>query len=360
VPSYIAGSKIGLSHYVIPRDPYSTGARMKTSSDGDIAIETKYFEVAAAEASPDPDPTRTILAMQDVQENDSVTNFGTTNWNYRNIQQVRTAGFASVVDTGCSGGSATAIAALASVGGPRTLLEIEGSLWAYNQYNVVNYGDIGTSDWNKMVANVSIVKTNLYGGQSAQALANTFYISIGHFQPITAAVKTDTFDGVDKYIFNAMEIWGGDCYNCLVTYGHDVYSLNTVLDPGATDSMSWGIKFACQCNSNYDLRRGRLVEAVRMNPAASGVSYDNPVQLEGFSYNKGYSSLGLAFLYPALPTNFSANGRFPFRVRYAGQKFPAETVNSFRQFNVLDFKDMDGQGGEINNLKTKDGRTIVW
>jgi len=128
-------------------------------------------------------------------------------------------------------------------------------------------------------------------------------------------------------------------------------------------SHSAGIKFACQCNSNYDLRRGRLVEANRMYPAATGVVYDDGasgVRLEGFSYNKGYSSTGLGFLYPALPVNFSTTGTFPFRVRYAGQKFIGETIDSFRRFGVLDFKDMDGHGGEINNLKTKDGRTIAW
>ena len=362
VDNYVAGSKMSLSHWVIPRTVF--GANMKASSDSDataLAFETKYFEVAAAEGAgtKDPDPNKEILAIQDMSENSTITNFGPGNWSYINCQGFAAAGLPTV-ENAC--GAAGSIASSGSAGGPRTLIEIDGSFYGYNLYPGTNYGDVGAvvTNLNKMMTNVTVEKTSLYGGQSPEALANTFYISVGHFQPITTAVKADTFDGVDKYIFDEIEIYGGDCYNCLITYGH---SLAGVAPPfttsGADPVHSWGIKFACQCNSNYDLRRGRLVEAVRMYPATAGVNYTTP-QLEGFSYNKGYSSTGLAFLYPALPTNFSISGQFKFRIRYGGQKFPGETIDSFRVFNSLDFKDTDGQGGEINNLKTKDGRTIVW
>lgn len=357
IQNYTTGSDLTVSHFVIPRDAYSTGARMKTSSDGDQAFETKYLEVAAAEATPDPDPSKPILAKQDFQEGESTTNFGSGNWNYYN--QTRFSALAApTVDSACSGG-AYAFGGTGGVGGPRTLFEIDDALWGYNQYNVTNYGDITNANLNNIIGNITITKTNLYGGQSPQALANTFYISTGHFQPITAQVKTDTLSG-GNYVFNNVDVWGGDCYNCLITYGNTLYG-PTIFNPSFADPQnSWAIKFACQCNSNYDLRKGRLVEAVRMYPAAAGVGYTASPLLEGFSYNKGYSSQGLAFLYPALPVNFSTSGTFPFRVRYAGQKFIGEIVNSFRNFAVLDFKDMDGHGGEINNLKTKDGRTIAW
>lgn len=363
VSNYATGSRLSLSHWVIPRNVF--GANMKASSDGGDAIETKYLEIAAAEGAPDPDPNKGISAIQDVLEAQTVTNFGSGNWSYYNTQGFGAA--VSAIDVACSG--AIALASTASVGGPRTLVEIEDSFYGYNQYNATNYGDIGAASINKMIANVTVEKTNLYGGQSEAALANTFYISTGHFQPITAAVKADTLSGND-YVFNNVEIWGGDCYNCLITYGH---SLEDITGPapfafGGFKTHSWGIKFACQCNSNYDLRRGRLIEAVRMTTMAlgapSGVAYNDgtasPTRLEGFSYNKGYSSTGTPFLYPALPVNFSTAGQFKFRIRYAGEKFPGETVDSFRVFNPLDYKDTDGQGGEINNLKTKDGRTVVW
>jgi len=365
VSNYTAGSKLSLSHWAIPR--VFAGVNMKSSSDGDAtgngvtAIETKYFEIAAAEATPDPDPNKEILAIQDVAEGASITNFGPGNWSYYNQQGFN--GAPSAVDGACNA-FAINIANSGSNGGNRSVVEIDGSFWSYNQYNVVNYGDVLNTSDNKIIANVTVSKSSLYGGQTPEALANTFYISVGHFQPITAAVKTDTFDGVDKYIFDGIEIWGGDCYNCLITYGHSLAGVglfNSVPPPIPTNS--WAIKFACQCNSNYDLRRGNLPEAIRMYPAAAGLVYNvaavTPI-LEGFSYNKGYSSTGLSFLYPSLPVNFSTTGNFPFRVRYAGQKFIGEAIDSFRRFGVLDFKDMDGHGGEINNLKTKDGRTIAW
>lgn len=365
VENYIAGSKLSLSHWVIPRNVF--GAKMKASSDGDTgapftrcAFETKYFEVAAAEAIlPDPDPNKEMLAIQDMGDNTSITNFGPGNWTYWNQQ-----GFGAgvpVVDAACNP-FAVVLTSTGSVGGSRSLAEISGSFWDYDKYNVINYGDVLNTSDKKIMANITVEKSNLYGGQTAEALSNTFYISTGHFQPITAAVKTDTFDGVDKYIFNDVEIWGGDCYNCLITYGHSLAGTGNFSGGLNNPTHSWGIKFACQCNSNYDLRRGNLPEAIRMWPKASGLVNDPVlgVRLEGFSYNKGYSSTGLPFLYPALPVNFTNSGQFRFRIRYGGEKFPGETVDSFRTFNTNDYKDTDGHGGEINNLKSKDGRTIVW
>lgn len=360
VNSYATGSRVSISHWVIPRT--FAGANLKASSDGGDALETKYLEIAAAEGTPDPNPDFTITGIQDVTEGQTVTGFGVGNWDFYNNQAFGPIA-APAIDAACS--APVAVANKTSVGGPRTLIEIEGALYGYNQYPVTGYGDVLASDPNKLMANITVSKTSLYNGQSPQALANTFYISIGHFQPITAAVKTDTFNGVNKYIFNGVHVWGGDCYNCLITYGHslaDVTGVAPPFTPGAFQTTSWGIKFACQCNSNYDLRRGREVEAVRMYPALTGVVYNNGTTslLEGFSYNKGYSSTGLAFLYPALPTVFSNTGQFRFRIRFAGQKAPAQTTDVYRTFLVTDFKDTDGQGGEINNLKTKDGRTIVW
>lgn len=360
VPNYATGSNMDLSHWVIPRT--LAGINMKASSDGGNAIETKYLEVAAAEAVPAAQSLE-ILALANLNEAESISSFGSGNWQYFNSQSFGAA--VSAVDTACS--APVALANTASAGSPRTLIEVDGAFYGYNQGGVTNYGDITNANLNKMIANVSVVKTNLYGGQSDAALANTFYISTGHFQPITAQVKADTLSGGD-YVFNNVDVYGGDCYNCLVTLGHslaDVTGANIPpFTPGANATHSWGIKFACQCNSNYDLKAGRLVEANRMYPAATGVVYNNgtanPTLLEGFSYNKGYSSQGLNFLYPALPASFSSSGQFRYRIRYAGEKFPAETVDSFRVFNLLDFKDTDGHGGEINNLKTKDGRTVVW
>jgi len=84
------------------------------------------------------------------------------------------------------------------------------------------------------------------------------------------------------------------------------------------------------------------------------------VRLEDFSYNPSYNSEGVAFAYPALPTNYSKSGRFPSRTRFAGPKFLGETIDSFRLFSSLDFHDMDGRVGEINKIAIKDDRVIVW
>jgi hypothetical protein len=357
VSNYAVGSNISTSHWLKARNLF--GYNMTSSIDGDEAMETKYFEELAAETNVDPDRNYRITSLINISENEAVPNFGASSDNFMNQVQF-TGGPTNPTDGICYSIFPPNLESCPATGGMRTLLEVDGSVWAYNKYAAIFYYNLNSGftevDY-KMMVNVTVNKSNLYGGQNDAALANTFYISTGHFQPITTAVKADVFDGAN-YVFNNVEVWGGDCFTCLIDYGHSLY--NATLPFGvAYQSHSWGIKFACQCNSNYDLRRGRTVANNRMYPATTGVSYD-PAQLEGFSYNKGYSTQGLEFEYPALPVNHLSAGQFKFRVRFAGQKFPGETTDSFRIFNINDYKDTDGQGGEINNLKTKDGRTVVW
>lgn len=358
--NYGTNGNLKTSHWLNARQVL--GFSMKSSSDGDEATETKYFEQAAAETTGPPSRTYKISALQDVSEDQAITNFGVLNSTFWNRTAFTNTAPCLVTDGSCIVPFSTPnLRNCQAIGGKRTVVELNGSqVFDYNSTTVA-YANLGTAGDRKMMCNVFVDKSNLYGGQSETALANTFYISTGHFQPITAAVKTDTLSA-GNYVFNNVEIWGGDCYNCLVTYGHSLYDLT--LPPGVNySSYSWGIKFACQCNSNYDLRSGRLVEAVRMTAlgtiGGSTVSY-NPVRLEGFSYNKGYSSQGIAFLYPALPVNYIGSGQYKFRVRYSEEKIPGEVNDSFRTFAILDFKDMSAQSGEVNNLSTITDRTFVW
>lgn len=367
INNYAAGSKISTSHWVKPRDFFATGYNMKSSLDGPEATETKYFDELTTETIVTPERGYKISAITDVSENSSVANFGIGNHTFVNITQFMPfAG--NVVDGTCTATPLPNLSLTTAAGGMRTLVEVDGAVYAYDRGNVVPglvwYGDLNANfpemDY-KMMANVTVEKSNLYGGTNDDALANTLYFSTGHFQPITAAVKADTLSG-GNYVFNNVEIYGGDCFTCLVDYGHSLY--NSGAGAGTVyASHSWGLKFACQCNSNYDLRRGRTVSNNRMyavgTALTNSVSY-KPANIEGFSYNKGYSTEGIQFAYPALPVNYSQSGQFKFRIRYGGEKFPGETTDSYRVFNVQDYKDTDGHGGEINNLKTKDGRTIVF
>ena len=63
------------------------------------------------------------------------------------------------------------------------------------------------------VINQSPKKSNLYGGSSDAALAATKYISTGHYQEINSTILTAIKQVGGEYIFNGIEIFGGDSYS---------------------------------------------------------------------------------------------------------------------------------------------------
>jgi hypothetical protein len=221
------------------------------------------------------------------------------------------------------------------------------------------------ANFSKIVVNYlsSKDKASQYGGQGLSAIADTLYISTGHFQPINDAVKADTLNGTftsgeNKYTFNDIEIFGGDCFTNLIDIGWGLWD-NSVYPE--SNSMSYSMFFPMECSVNYNLRRGIKVSNKDMYPNGL-MAWDNGLAtvLEQYSYNKGYSTDGTAIKYPGLPFNYQFSGRFEYRTRFAGIKYPGESVDSFRKFLLNDYKDLDGQLGEINNIRSKDGRVLIW
>lgn len=376
MPSYSVGSLIEGCFWLRATDyenPPTSNLFMK-SVDQSNQVESRYFNQYTT--SDGVTRLNKITAMADVNEYDTLTNFGSSNRNYKNFTWFQAVALLDVENTCVTGvpSSTADLSGHAAVAGARTVLEFQDPL--LYRGGTFQYGDLSITgaSVDKLVVDVVIENTNQYGGISDAALASTLYISTGHFQPINATVIAETNDTNNpstytKLTFNNVEIWGGDCYTCLVDYGHSLYNTDFAFMP-YLGTNSWGIKFPLQCNVNYDLRRGRTVANNKMGYTAGmaaappvGVVYKDTfsnIRLESFQYNKAYSSDGKVFNYPALPVNFKNIGEFKFRVRFAGVKFPNELINSFRTFLTNDYKDIDGQGGEINNVRTKDGRVIVW
>lgn len=238
------------------------------------------------------------------------------------------------------------------------------------------YGPAALANNKKIVVNflTNTDPDNQYGGNSPAAIANTTYMSTGHFQPITNQVKADTsngffvggiYDGEAKYTFNDIEIFGGDCFTNLIDHGYGLWN-DVYLSAGG--ALSYALWFPLECNSNYNLRRGLKVSNKNMYPASlvpTGIAWNDAsltptVQLESYSYNQGYSSQGTFIKYPSLPLNYRFTGKFEYRTRWAGIKYPGELVNSFRVFRVPDYRDLDGQRGQINNLKARDSKLFYW
>lgn len=210
----------------------------------------------------------------------------------------------------------------------------------------------------KILMNYKITKGNLYGGQTDRALANTIYISTGHYQRIDAAVLADTYNaGTNTYIFNEIEVFGGDSFLGIMSFGKSLYD-NVQYPP----SFSYGIFFPVESNVNHYLRQGRNINQYGMhNNGANGVYYDAGGQsnLEQFAINDAYASDASIIAYPALP-DVEFSDKFPYRVRWAGPKTLGEQTDSFRSFGQNQFRDLDGNKGEINNVRERDDKVFYW
>jgi hypothetical protein len=232
-----------------------------------------------------------------------------------------------------------------------------------------------TSNYNKMLANfiTDTDPANQYGGASESAIANTLYMSCGHFQPINTQVKADTLNGTfasgiyageNKYTFNDIEVFGGDCFTNLIDLG---YGLWDEAFETSDNAMSYALWFPCEGNVNYNLRRGQKVSNKNMYPSsgATGIgwfdsSLSPTTQLESYNYNKAYTTDGNFIKYPSLPLNYKFTGEFDYRIRWSKYKTPGELIDSFRVFRIPDYRDLDGQRGQINNLKARDSKLFYW
>lgn len=271
-----------------------------------------------------------------------------------------------LADLACAGGGSTFLTDRRSTGNKKLVFKLKTM---FTEYGSVTQPYNDTSTTEKILMNYvkNISPSNQYGGIGESAIANTLYMSTGHFQPITPQVIIDNNDtnNVNTYTkltFNNIEVFGGDCFVNLIdsTYG----LCNSAL---TGPDFAWTIYFPCECNSNYNLRRGRTPSRVGVFPGhLNGLAFDNggasspSFKLEDYSYNSGYSTEGTFIKYPALPLNYKFTGKFEYRERWAGLKYPGELIDSFRVFRLPDYRDLDGQRGPINNLKARDSKLFYW
>ncbi len=352
--------------------PVTNTGNVATGYGGTEQIVTKLINDPNAPTPVDAaQRTGTITYFVGTNERDSIVNFNGTGKNIYNVTQI-TAGTGNVISGTCLGTGSYGLDTWAGIGGKKSFFMLGADFYSFNPpAAIATYlytNTLGSRTSNKVLMNYCKANVNQYGGIGANALAATTYMSTGHFQPINSVVKSETDNGAGYYVFNNVEVFGGDCFVNYIDYGYSLWTNDAAV---ITGSYSYVFAFPCECNANYGLRNGRKTSNVEMYHTDSGsgpataesIIYTGPmgeVRLEGFEYNKGYSAEGQIFLYPALPENFLSSSRFQSRIRYAGQKFLGETIDSFRRFLINDYKDLDTVGGEINNIKVKDARVVVW
>lgn len=333
------------------------GGTIQRAAGGEEQVYSKIFDYQTTDGR---NRNRTIEYFGTVDEGASLTNIGDNGEIFLNDEMTLTA--SAVGDPTCTGGPVYNLNGHSATGCRKNVFTLDSDFPHYGTNN--GYTATSTNTQTEKII-MNYVKSNvnsadLYGGSGEDAKANTVYISTGHFQPIDGTVLSETFDGTN-YVFNDVEVFGGDCYTCLIDVGYGTWS------DSFADSYSYAWTFPCECSANYGLRRGRKTSNVEMyytgTPSTESIVYLDPssdTRLESYSYNLGYSAEGGAIVYPALPVDFINAGEFPSRVHYAGEKILGETIDSFRTFGITDFKDISAQSGRINNLKVIDDTVLVF
>lgn len=196
-----------------------------------------------------------------------------------------------------------------------------------------------------------------YGGSSDSALASSLYITTGHFQIIDATVLAD-INNAGQYVFNEVEVFGGDTYTCIWDFMRTMRNEDVV---GTKHGQSFLMPI--ETRINLDLREGNHVGRLR----AYSVSYKDGLRWltgsnkwEEFNYNDGYSSDVIGKYYLPVPINFRLENKFDTDVRWSDPKEYGEYVDSFRVFKPLNKITLDKKFGEVNNIRYKFNNLIYW
>jgi len=197
-----------------------------------------------------------------------------------------------------------------------------------------------------------------YGGYSAASLANSIYVSTGHFQEITPAVLADIKDG-DTYIFNEIDIYGGDTYVSLFDYKriYTEYDLST-------NNFGHGMIFPVETRINLAMREGDHFAKTRSYDSSYNTTglqkRTGHTNIEDFNYNDGYSSNDINDQYLPLPFNYNSSNEFLTRIRFSSEKSYGENRDTFRMFAANDYIDLDPMNGAISNIRSEGDKLVYW
>jgi len=215
---------------------------------------------------------------------------------------------------------------------------------------------------------------NPYGGLTPTSLEQSIFYGTGHFQPI----NNPTFNAQGMPVglsFDGIEVYGGDCwldyFSFMRIYPYSQWNSGSDQD----DDMSDGRIFPYEYNFNHSLREGggeggsnisliwasvgartwRDIRGISPQNYPNGVYWggfidDEPVAVfEEFNLNDVLSFQELLIFYSPKPVDFKDNDRFPVRWRYTREKVYGDPVDNWRLFQVNDFRDLNGEHGEITS-----------
>ena len=212
---------------------------------------------------------------------------------------------------------------------------------------------------------------NPYGGLTLSSLEQSIFIGTGHFQPI----NNPTFDAQGmpaNLVFDNIEVFGGDCYldyhSFLRTYPHSgwngasdnddfsdarVFPLEYEYNHSMREAGSQGGSGPSLIWANVGARPAESISNANSQAAAwneglySGAP--NIAVLEQFHLNATMAFEELLIFFNPKPINFKDNSRYPVRWRYTREKVYGDPVDNWRLYQVNDFRDLNGEYGEITS-----------
>lgn len=211
---------------------------------------------------------------------------------------------------------------------------------------------------NALLCAVKRANSDPYGGYTESSIANSVYISTGHFQEINDTILAEILSG-GRYIFNEIHIFGGDTYLQLFDYTrlYGSYDLSN-------ERLGHSIIFPVESRINIGMREGVHVAKTRSydltyNTAGMKI-HTGFTKLEEFNYNDGYSTDNINDYYLPVPFNFINSGSFISRIRFTQEKSLGENRDSFRRFLANDYIDLDPNNGAVTNIRFRGDKLIYW
>jgi hypothetical protein len=201
-----------------------------------------------------------------------------------------------------------------------------------------------------------------YGGYSDSSIANSVYMTIGHYQEINTTVLNDirtTVAGVSKYIFKRIQVFGGDTFLGLFDFKR-IYEN----EDDASNHYGQSIIFPVESRMNLAMREGNHVAKTRSYDTTyntSGLRMKVGYQkFEEFNYNDGYSSSDIQDYYAPMPFGYKPMTVCDARIRYSLEKSYGEIKDNFRKFRATDLIDLNPNKGAITNIKHRGDHLIYW
>ena len=253
----------------------------------------------------------------------------------------------------------------------------------------IHYGD---SEVSYRIVNYMRPNSGYVTPDGENSFDSRAYISTGHFQPLTEAILNAASSDADNYIFNDVEVWGGDCFVNYYDWANTLSQSKTDCDQGQAAVRFRGDLSVELCNNitgdenigykdysnirivpleskyNVALRFGRTAASAATMPQETFcdnlfLQYSggiNDKQQESFDINRVLLHEENIQFFSVKPQEVKLVSSKPASVYVSEQKTYSELDDSYRKQKVVNYTDLDGAKGDGVALVTSFGYIYVF